>query len=524
MLPTTDSDGLAFVARGLTINSRISSERAKWDPFNEQLSLWRLMDRHRKLLLAKPRKTGISTAAELADLCWTSNMDVVRNRVRTVFAIDEDGKAGEHLDQFEDFADQLKLPVRVKRSKGEYQVKFRNGSRIDCITAGGENPGRGGNINRLHVTELPFWSKPRRNFQNLRSACHDDPIVIIETTMDSIDDYCEELWTQSKAGLNEFTAYAWFVEDQESYRAEPSLITDLEWEECRKEGFRIRSAAAWWLRHALPNLCGNDKLQLRHDFPQKDDHLFAVGIGRVIEVTPSIAMVYRHLEVPSISGDMWRVELYGDTWLREQLGRKQWVCTPITHSGQVVVSIDTAMGRKKTNSVVLATDKRDRRILGALWSSTIRYDDIARVAGAMRHHFSTRLFPATVVCENDGVGDATCERLDARGIPHEPFSQTGGNQEKCITGTKRRIEAGAKGVPKLLRDECKKFVRNEKGDYEGPKDCVMTYGMALTWIDEHPFVPAIDPVAVKERKQRVYLDERLAEDDRTGHGRPPWGS
>jgi hypothetical protein len=209
----------------------------------------------------------------------------------------------------------------------------------------------------------------------------------------------------------------------------------------------------------------------------------------------------------------------------------------IAHSGQLVISIDTAMGRHKTNSVVLATDKLTRSPIAALWSNSIRYDDLARAAQGVWHWYGPKgrsivkckSYP-TIVVEDDGVGDATCLELDNLGVPYERFSQAHRfdgktNQERCITATKRRVEAGLRhGAPEILREEVKRFVRDEKGDYQGPKDCIMTQGIALAHIDEHPFEHTIDPETVKDRAQRVYLEERLREDRiRDGVKRSPWG-
>lgn len=531
-IPHLTAWGMEHLARCCTLANRATGERTPWVPYAEQCELWTLLERYPYLLIAKPRKTGISTATEHVDLHWTFNADRSGNRVRAVFAINDDTKAGEHLEQYADFADQLKMPGhRVVRSKGDYSIKFRNGSRIDCVTAGGDTPGRGGTIHRLHVTELPFWAKPRKSYQHLRSACADNARVIIETTMDSTDPdgFTERLWDDAEAGRNEFHAHFWSVEAHQSYRLPGTLITDAEWAMCQREGFTSRSAAAWWLKHALANLAGGDMMSLMHDYPQKKEHLFAVGTGRVITITPPPAIVTQHLHVPGIFGDMWRVELYGEEYW-DPAAKRPSIRT-IRHSGQVVVSVDTAMGRKKTNSVIWATDKRDRRPLAALWSNTIRYDDIGSVAASTRNHFSTRSKNAALVVENDGVGDATCNRLDVLSVPYEPFTQTGkdaetkvGNQERCITATKRRCEGGLRASPQILRDEVKKFVRNEKGEYEGAKDAIMTFGIGLVWIADHPYETGPDPEAIKERASRVYLQERLQE-DRVNNGakRPKWG-
>jgi hypothetical protein len=206
--------------------NRETSTRTPWVPNDEQLELWALMARHRFLFYAKPRKVGISLGAEHVDLHETNAADVAGNRVRTVFAIDTDSKALEHLERLEDFADQLKLKHRAKRS-APYSITFPHGSKVDCLTMGSDEPGRGGDIHRLHVTELPFAATPEKAYHALRSACADMAPVLIETTLTTICPFTAALWRGGRRDPatrkieplgTELHRHVAFVENQRSYR------------------------------------------------------------------------------------------------------------------------------------------------------------------------------------------------------------------------------------------------------------------------------------------------------------------
>lgn len=540
--------GVARIAAALTIMSRLTSKREPWHVFDEQVEAWRLMEEHRYLLLAKARKIGISTACELYDVLWTMIQDKDGNRVRCVIAIDTDAKAQEHAAQVIDFCQQLKIKLASTNAHG---VTFPNGSRIDCITAGGEDPGRGGQIHRLHITELPFWAQPQKNYQALRSSCADTAAVVIETTMTSESEWVVRLWDDAISNVNEFHAHFWKVEGHKAYRLDVP-ITDAEWQTAKDEGFTDRRAAAWWLKHALPNLCAGSDLILMHDFPQKASHLFAAGLGRVILVDPPTAVVDGHLEVHGLRGDTWAIEVYGEhdylmrggEYVYDDNGKPIVVDTKqIADSGQVVITVDTAYGVKKTNSIVLAVDKHTRRPLACFADNTILHDDLARVAMTLRDFYSRKRAPTlkhiyndsvTLVVEDDGIGSATCTALMELGCPHERFHQGNvdlvgnSNASRCITAAKTHIEAGLRGAPAILRAECRELVRDEKQQLKGRKDCVMMYGMANIIIDERPYQHPRDKEAEKERAQRMSFEDSLREHLESAGGsgtiRPPWGS
>lgn len=530
--------------------SRLTSKREMWRVFDEQASSWALMEEHRYLLLAKARKIGISTACELYDVLWTWTQDKDGHRVRCVVAIDTDAKAQEHAAQIVDFCTQL-APLGLKlTARNAHGVTFPNGSQIECVTAGGDDPGRGGQIHRLHITELPFWSKPQENYQALRSSCADNAAVVIETTMNARSQWVVKLWDDARANENEFHAHFWKTQEQASYRSD-AVLTDEEWKTARAEGFTDKRAAAWWLKEALPNKCTGSWPMLLHDFPQKEEHLFASDHGRVITVDPPVAVVDGYLEVHGLRGETWAIEVYGEheylmrgaEYVYDDNGKPIVVDTKqIKDSGQVVITVDTAYGVKKTNSIVLAVDKHTRRPLACFADNTILHDDLARVAMTLRDFYATKRGPTlkhiyndsvSLVVEDDGIGSATCTELMSLGCPHERFHQGNidlagnSNASRCITAAKTHIEAGMRGAPSILREECRELVRDEKQQLKGRKDCVMMYGMANVIIDERPYQHPRDRDAEKERKQRMSFEDSLREhleSSRGGAPRPKWGA
>lgn len=558
-LPTGDPDEIARIASALTLQDRATSARTLWKPNDEQVALWRLLCEHRYVLVAKPRKTGISTAVVLDDLLWTNAADDAGNRVRTVFAIDKDDKALEHLQRAHDFATQLGLQVKKNESAGGYRLTFPNGSRLDFVSLGGEEPGRGGDIHRLHITELPYAASPEKAYHALRSACADNAIVIIETTMTSSDAFTVALWrgwrrdeeTQRQIPVGtEFTRKFFSVEDQKSYRlaeaeyAErrkkkpdlPPYLTAEQWAYAQKQGFTIKEAAAWWLLEALPNKAQGDLLTLMHDYPQIEEHLFVAEAGRVVTLTPQIATVVERRELHGLSGKTWHLDVY---------------VRPEDCSGAVYITIDTAGGRNKTRSVVLVVDRRSAQILASFCSAVVMYDDLARMAQLARHYYlevapskgrATVTRGADIIVEVNGIGASTAHELAKIGEPHNEMDQvknyTEHGEDACLKFAKRQIETR---VPVLKLDAAGKVARDEKGNpvttghevsvvagppelaaecdalkrekgvLVGMKDVLMTYGMALVRRHEEGIR---DDGWKKERQsaERVYHEDRMREE------------
>lgn len=465
---------------GLTLMDRATSDRVPWVPRAEQIEAWEVMDKHPRTVFAKPRKTGISTACTLPEVVEVLAAAAAGNVFLCVVAIDTDDKAQRQAQIAVDFAQQLGAKIRPN----EHGFKTSNGAELICATAGGYMPGRGTTIHRLRCSELPFWRTPRETYQSLRSACADNTPIVIDTTMDvSTDNFPRDLWrgfrrdpvtgAQIPVGP-EFHRHMFTVEHHLSYRLPPGAITDEEWALCKaNHGFTMRGAAAWWLRHALEDLCAGDEQRLWHDYPQAEWHLFASATGRVIGVTSEIAPVVERLELHGLSGKRWTLDVY---------------VRPGESSGHHVVSVDTAWGRDKTRSVVLVTDLADGRILASFSSALVMYDDLARMAQVAWHAYSQDRNRCDVVIEINGSGNATAHEAHKIGLPFVEMDQVANyhafGEDACIRHVTRMIETvdgdghSIVSGPPELADECDSL-QKVRGDYKGLKDIVMTYGMAL---------------------------------------------
>jgi hypothetical protein len=525
-LPSLTADEVAAIASTLEITDLTTGARTRWVPNAEQLAAWHFARAHRRRYFAKPRRIGISTAFDLDDALWTQACDLSGHRVRCGVVIDTDDKVAERMWQAHDFLRQIGLPHRHT----DHGIYFPGESELVGLTAGGARAGASTGFQRIRYSEFSYY-RDEGAMVSLAATVGLMGEETIETTVDvgaTNGRQARYYWREAPGWGRLFFPFEMHLE----YRADPASITDDEWEWLHSPamGFSDRSAAAFWLVEVVRSKCAGDVVRAMHEYPQIEAHMFQAGADRVIGVTPPLAGVHRHVDVPGIFGDLWQVEVYGAVSYDDSGAR---TVTPWEHSGQVVVSVDTAHGVKATNSCVLAVDKRDRRILSAFWSDTIKHDDLARVAAAVQHAFAPstaakRDRRATLVVEVDGIGAATSTELYRLGVPHERWAQSGRgegktNAERCILGAKRRIEAGLPGgAPKILAEECDELHRNERGEYAGRKDTVMTYGIANVWIDEHPYEPPADPRA---RKGRVFFDDALREhEEETANGRPPWGT
>lgn len=220
--------GLIRAARCTEIMNRETSGRTLWDVFEEQCLFLMKMEQYRYLFGAKPRKVGWSLTGVHATLHETDEASRRGERMRSVFAIDKDSKALEHLERAADMADQFKMFCKPRRSP-PYSLTWRSGAHFDFLTMGQDEPGRGGDIHRLQITELPFAAHPERAYHSLRSACTDNAPVAIETTLTTLDPFTASLWRGARrdpvtrevekigSELHRFTS---FVQTQKAYRLE----------------------------------------------------------------------------------------------------------------------------------------------------------------------------------------------------------------------------------------------------------------------------------------------------------------
>lgn len=524
-LPRLSAAGLLRAASSLKITQLRGGATAPWVPNPEQVRVWEEGETQQRRYITKPRRIGISTALDLEDALWTWMCDRDGHRVRCGVVLHREENLKERITLMASFLKQLRRPHEASA----FEIGFPNGSQIVGFTAGGNGASRSEGVQRMRYEEYAFYTAGMGSFAPSVS------LGVQETICTTIDIAApngiaaREMWRAQNGYQKIFFPF----ESHEEYRSTPKELADTpltvdERAFARDNGFSSDSAAHYWLREILPNKCEGDIITAFREYPPQERHMFQVSDSRVVMVDPPQAVVIDDacFSVFGIAGDSWRVEVYGSKHVGPR-GEEQIAAHE--HSGQLVCTVDTARGIEVSRSVVLVTDKRDKRILACCASDKLRYDDLARVAMETCAHFAAQQKGCKVelVVEDDGVGDATCLALERLGFPFVRFSQgtidettKKTNKEKCITLAKRALEAGSTTVPSELKEECDELHKDEKGRYRGRKDVVMMYGMALVWVQTNAFDPKTrDP----ERKEKNYYQEALQQHLASRRTRVGWG-
>jgi len=436
--------------------------------------------------LAKPRQVGMTTLVQADDVLWCWLNDRLQNRVRCGLYVDTDKK----LKERQAFAESV-IRQKPKMFAGvdinSDRVLFPGGSVLEFGTGSGKNEGRSGTFQRLHLSEVPFWQNPS-TYGALMPAIRDRQ-CIVETTID-VDAPCGPLVKELWRGDNSYTKVFFRVEDHEHYQADPAAITETEWDYARQQGFTIRAAAAWWLRHALPDLAGGDGQRLMREYPQIQEHMFAADAGRYIKGTPEVIRPVR-----TINRDGFELLIYRE---------------PADCSGEYMIACDVAAGKKRDASAVAVLDKRDRVMVACLRDNEIEAPALARALKASRDEYTVRFEPIikgadppsprvpTVVVEVQGLGHGVAQAAREIGVGVVEQDVSGAEGSSLIAEVLRRskvaVASGVLAGPAELATECDELRRDPvTGKWKGSKDLLVAYGHADRWCDLEPMEPTKKP-------------------------------
>lgn len=501
------------IAATLKIVDHKTGATGQWYPHDEQRTIWRTCHQHDWVFAAKPRRVGATTAVELDDLLWCAVNDAAGNRVRCGLFVDADDKSKERSALAESFVDQLPDFFKGCDVNSE-RVLFPRGSVLEFHTGSGKNAGRGGGYQRLHITELPFFLNANTLGALLPSMSMQSQ-VIIETTIDIEGPNglpTRALWRDP---LNRFHRLFFSVEEHVDYRRPADSISDDEWETCQREGFKVREAAAWWLREALPNLCAGDLHRLYREFPQHEGHLFSSAAGLWVKRPTEVIPPLRVVDVEGHSLLVFR-EL-ADT------------------SGQIMIGVDVAKGAGGDSSAIAVIDKRDGVLCAMLHDNTILTTTLAR---GIRVAYDLYTIPARtifgglvsidgrvpeVAVETNGIGSGPLQYARELGVAAVDVHLSGQEGRSAMYDVlllaKEAAEAGVLKGPMQLATECDELHRDPvTGEWKGRKDGLVAYGHAVRRCKFSPY----EPPKGKPLPFSRYVDaEKMLEQHSGDHG-PEW--
>jgi hypothetical protein len=464
------------VAAQLQITDHKTGATHKWKPNTEQQRLMEATSSGRWVYAAKPRQVGATTITQLDDMLWCAANDHAGNRVRAALYVDTEDKLRER----EAFARSVvgQLPDLFKGCDvNSDRVLFPKGSVLTFGTGSGKSEGRSGSFQRLHLSELPFWSNPL-TYGALIPALSLDGQVIIETTLD-VDApngaLTRDLWRKPNRNQKVFFS----VEDHaHEYRADPAIIGDDEWAWCQEQGFTRRDCAAWWLRVALPDVVAGDVTRLMREYPQHPEHMFTASASRWVPVTPAVTQPVDIIQCGPARVGIWRQP--ADTT-------------------QVVIAVDTGKGVDRDRSAVVVLDKRDHRLCAAFTSNTLDVLSFAAIVRGLWQHYTIpppdktawgvvlHTLPPEVVVEDNGIGEAMCLELARIGVPIARLTTDEASKAEGLTLARNAIVDGRVYGPADLAEECDDLAKDERGNWKGRKDLLMAIGFGLIQCRKSPW-------------------------------------
>ena len=94
----------------------------------------------------------------------------------------------------------------IEMANNRQELKFENGSRITCVTAGNKDLGRGATLQLIHLSEFAFMKNQQKQITSILQALSPTGKLIIESTSNGLN-YYSELATQAENGENDFKLF-----------------------------------------------------------------------------------------------------------------------------------------------------------------------------------------------------------------------------------------------------------------------------------------------------------------------------
>ena len=232
-----------------------------------------------RIIILKARQMGFSTETEGILFKET----VTKSNINTVIVAHTEESTNNLFEMSKLMYDELPEAMKPEKKKSNAkELVFDNEqgtglkSRIKVFTAGGKGIGRSSTINKLHISELAFWTgDKKKTFVGLIQAVPNTPdtIVVIESTANGFE-YFKELWDDAVAGKNDFTPiFIGWNELQEYQMPYTGFKLTKEEKELQKL-YGLTLEQLTWRRWCIANNCGGDIEQFKQEYPINPEEAF----------------------------------------------------------------------------------------------------------------------------------------------------------------------------------------------------------------------------------------------------------
>lgn len=218
--------------------------------------------------ILKPRQLGFTTL-----ICGLFFADTILRPNTTSVIVAHDTDSSEKIFRIVQLFWE-RLPEEERQRVGQPRFSNRReflwptiNSQFYVGTAGALTFGRGQTINNIHCSEFAFWPKPQEALAALTEAVPKEGRIVIESTANGMGNYFHDLWTEAKAGGNDFAThvYLWF-EDPENRLGGEVLDEPTDEERKLKQAWNLDNNQIRWRRAKQRQL----RDQFRAEYPEDD--------------------------------------------------------------------------------------------------------------------------------------------------------------------------------------------------------------------------------------------------------------
>lgn len=244
----------------------------------------------RRRVILKPRQAFISTAIQAKNFKDFNNIP----GTRVLVVVQSDETKALFRSQIDQWADQLELLGKKPKydidNQGMIEIKSMQCAYV-IVTAGAKFGGRGGNFNRVHLSEVDFWQgDPHALMRGITPALTQNAEVDIESTANLADGVLHDYYTAAKNGENEWQHIFWrWFDNPEYVRSVPEGFSPTleELELKGKHGLSLEQLS-WrrWMQSEMKNAAKGGqgiKASFVKEYPEDDIRPFIAGGDQVLD-------------------------------------------------------------------------------------------------------------------------------------------------------------------------------------------------------------------------------------------------
>ena len=156
-------------------------------------------------------------------------------------------------------------------------------SKITVATAGQYAVGRGSTYQYMHLSEVAFWKEQDgKTVQDQLTGLlqtlpqNGSSLLVIESTANGYN-YFKKLWDDAEAGLNGYVPlfFPWWEHPEYRRPYKKEKLTREEQE--LKSQYGLDNEQLMWRRYAISDLCGNDVMKFRQEYPSSPEEAFILS-------------------------------------------------------------------------------------------------------------------------------------------------------------------------------------------------------------------------------------------------------